>query len=100
MPIIRLYAQYDKGSKVSALVIHTDKRECPKKQHVNSRCSGNIMTFDDRINGILSDASYPIGPIRTSDEEPALEVRKTAAVNAWRHSKEQGAITELETRLK
>jgi hypothetical protein len=64
------------------------------------------MTFDDRINSILSDASYPIGPIRTSDEEPALEVRKTAAarktaaVNAWRHSKEQGAITELETRLK
>jgi hypothetical protein len=45
-----------------------------------SRCSGNIMTFDDRISGILSDASYPIGPIKTSDEKPALEVRKTAAV--------------------
>jgi hypothetical protein len=47
------------------------------KQHTDSRCSGNIMTFDDRINGILSDASYPIGPIKTSDEKPVLEVRKT-----------------------
>ncbi|WP_258192282.1 hypothetical protein [Nitrosospira multiformis] len=40
------------------------------------------MTFDDRIS-----ASYPIGPIKTSDEKPALEVRKTAAASAWRRSK-------------
>ncbi|MBN9132835.1 MAG: hypothetical protein J0H48_05635 [Nitrosospira multiformis] len=48
------------------------------------------MTFDDRINGILSDASYPIGPIKTSDEKPALEVRKTAAASGWRHSEGKG----------
>jgi hypothetical protein len=50
---------------------------------------------------IESVASYPIGPIKTSGEEPALEVRKTAIVSTWHCSKRNdGAMTELETRLK
>ncbi|WP_175463217.1 hypothetical protein [Nitrosospira multiformis] len=50
---------------------------------------------------IESVASYPIGPIKTSGEEPALEIRKTAAVSAGNVVRgNNGAMTELETRLK